>query len=371
MKKVLIAASVAGLFAALTSCASGEVKMITKGDSSKLDTLSYSVGLNLASMIKYQVADLPLDMDVLVTSLIASANGTNEVAQEDAQATLQDYFQTKRSARAAEVNKTRDEADSVALANGASAETVAEARQNMPADASMFESEEECALVSAAMGNDLGHSLISANIPIQTIWVEQAFADTEAEEAKMTDAEANAKIQEYFTVTMPEQNRKAAEEWMASIEKKSGVKKTESGILYKVEKEGDAALMATNDQDVVKVKYTGKTRNGEVFDSSRYEDMEEDRKEYIKSQNNGELPEDGEIIEFPLNRVIPGWTEGMKLVGKGGRISLWIPSDLAYGARGAGGKIGPNEALYFDVELVDVVPFVEPAPAAEEAVSEE
>ena len=74
-----------------------------------------------------------------------------------------------------------------------------------------------------------------------------------------------------------------------------------------------------------------------------------------------------EPAEFPLNRVIPGWTEGMKLVGKGGAITLWIPADLAYGPRGAGRDIGPNEALQFEVEIVDVKPYVEPAPVAEES----
>ena len=77
-----------------------------------------------------------------------------------------------------------------------------------------------------------------------------------------------------------------------------------------------------------------------------------------------------DTIEFPLNRVIKGWTEGMKLVGKGGKIILYIPSELAYGPRGAGRAIGPNEALEFTVELIDVKPFEEPKPA-EEAATEE
>ena len=61
-------------------------------------------------------------------------------------------------------------------------------------------------------------------------------------------------------------------------------------------------------------------------------------------------------IEFPLNGVIKGWTEGMKLIGKGGKITLWIPAELAYGERGAGQNIGPNMALRFDVELLEVNP---------------
>lgn len=76
------------------------------------------------------------------------------------------------------------------------------------------------------------------------------------------------------------------------------------------------------------------------------------------------LPKEAdEPAKFPLNRVIKGWTEGLQLVGEGGKITLWIPSDLAYGTRGAGRDIGPNEALQFDVEVIEVIPYEEPAPA--------
>ena len=64
----------------------------------------------------------------------------------------------------------------------------------------------------------------------------------------------------------------------------------------------------------------------------------------------------GDTIEFAVNGVIKGWGEGLQLVGKGGKINLWIPAELAYGEQGAGGAIGPNEALAFEVELIDVMP---------------
>lgn len=108
--------------------------------------------------------------------------------------------------------------------------------------------------------------------------------------------------------------------------------KTNSGLQYRVLRKGTGA--APKASNTVKVHYHGWLDNGSVFDSS-----------YKR----------GESIEFPLNGVIPGWTEGMQLVGKGGMIELLIPSDLGYGARGTpGGPIPPNATLHFLVELLDV-----------------
>jgi FKBP-type peptidyl-prolyl cis-trans isomerase FkpA len=107
--------------------------------------------------------------------------------------------------------------------------------------------------------------------------------------------------------------------------------KTPSGLQYRVLREGTGAKpKATNK---VRVNYHGWLDNGKVFDSS-----------YQRR----------EPISFGLNQVIPGWTEGMQLVGEGGMIELWIPSNLGYGARGAGSDIPPNATLHFLVELLQV-----------------
>ena len=106
---------------------------------------------------------------------------------------------------------------------------------------------------------------------------------------------------------------------------------TASGLKYRILRKGAGGKpKATN---TVEVNYHGWLDGGKVFDSS-----------YQR----------GESIEFPLNGVIPGWTEGMQLVGEEGMIELEIPSNLGYGARGAGGVIPPNATLHFLVELIDV-----------------
>ena len=161
-----------------------------------------------------------------------------------------------------------------------------------------------------------------------------AIQDVVAGKAKMTQEEANAWAQEYYSVRLPAKKLKEAEDFLAETEKKSGVQKTESGLLYEILQEGGEK--ATNDADTVKVLYTGTLTDGKVFDSTT-------------NRNN-------EPTTFPLNGVIPAWTEGMKLVGKGGKIKLYAHPDLAYGSQGAGQMIGPNQALIFEVEIVDVMP---------------
>lgn len=112
---------------------------------------------------------------------------------------------------------------------------------------------------------------------------------------------------------------------------KDGVKTTSSGLQYKITQEGTGKSPKATDNVVV--HYKGTLLDGTVFDSS-----------YKR----------GEPATFPLNRVIPGWTEGLQLLKEGGKATLYIPSQLAYGSRGAGGIIGPDETLIFDVELIKI-----------------
>ncbi len=223
----------------------------------------------------------------------------------------------------------------------------------------MFESEEQRKDVSYAFGIDLGTNIKNAGFPIQTYWINTAMSDVNYGRAKMDNTEAMAFLQHYFEVVRPAELKAEADNLLAAKAKESGVIKTESGLLYRVEVEGDKSAIATVDEDVVQVHYTGRLmRNNEVFDTSRFADRPAEQQEMLKMQDPEGYAND-QPIEFPLNRVIPGWTEGMKLVGKGGRISLWIPAELAYGEQGAGSSIGPNEALYFDVEIIDVNPSAE------------
>ena len=121
------------------------------------------------------------------------------------------------------------------------------------------------------------------------------------------------------------------EDYLNENAKKDGVIVTDSGLQYKVLTAGTGRMPAAT--DTVEVHYVGTLTDGTKFDSSR------DR---------------GATIEFPLNRVIAGWTEGLQLMQEGARYELTIPSDLGYGPAGAGGVIPPDATLIFDVELIAV-----------------
>lgn len=124
----------------------------------------------------------------------------------------------------------------------------------------------------------------------------------------------------------------AGEAFLAANRSAEGVKVTPSGLQYLVLREGDGARPSLT--DIVRVHYQGNLISGAKFDSSY------DR---------------GKPAEFPLNQVIPGWTEGLQLMTVGSKYRLFIPSELGYGKRGAGRAIGPDEVLIFDVELLDIV----------------
>lgn len=121
------------------------------------------------------------------------------------------------------------------------------------------------------------------------------------------------------------------EKFLEDNAKKDGVTVTASGLQYQIITEGTGKSPKAT--DTVEVHYEGTLINGNVFDSS-----------YRRK----------ETIEFPLNGVIAGWTEGVQLMKEGAKFRFFIPSKLAYGTRGAGRDIGPNEALIFDVELIKV-----------------
>ncbi|OKZ32240.1 MAG: peptidylprolyl isomerase [Bacteroides uniformis] len=198
--------------------------------------------------------------------------------------------------------------------------------------------------ISYALGLSMGNNFRASGIKEINV---QDFADGVAavfygNQPKMTYDEAKEVIRQYFTEMearqkeeaskLAEINEKAGKEFLEENGKRAEVKTTPSGLQYEVLKEGDGAQPASTDQ--VEVHYTGKLIDGTVFDSSE---------------------ERGVPATFGVTQVIPGWVEALQLMKAGSRWRLFIPSQLAYGPNGAGGVIGPNSTLIFDVELLKVI----------------
>ncbi len=180
----------------------------------------------------------------------------------------------------------------------------------------------------------------------------QGLKDSAAKkELALKPEEFQNKIQEVFSERMKkfaEKVKKTGTEFLTKFVSDGGTK-TASGLAYKIENAGSAKKPKA--EDTVEVHYHGTLIDGTVFDSSK---------------------ERNQPVSFPLNRVIKGWTEGLQLIGEGGKIKLVIPSDLAYGDAGAPPKIPGGSTLVFDVELISIkapeaVKAAAPAPARKES----
>jgi FKBP-type peptidyl-prolyl cis-trans isomerase FklB len=197
------------------------------------------------------------------------------------------------------------------------------------------------AKTSYAIGVDIGNNFKKNEIEIEPKALAAGFLDALAGKPALTEDEVKATLealrQQMMSKMMAKQaetgtnNQKEGVDFLAANAKKEGVKTTASGLQYKVIKSGTGKQPKAT--DTVKTHYHGTLINGEVFDSS---------------------VQRGEPVEFPVNGVIPGWQEALQLMKVGDKWQLFVPSALAYGERGAGGKIGPNAALIFEVELLEV-----------------
>ena len=185
------------------------------------------------------------------------------------------------------------------------------------------------------VGHMFGSRLNNLNLSDQELdFLKQGLADSaRGVKPSCEVAKYQPNVQKMFKDRISQSSKKVKEEGGKYIEKfiADGAKKTKSGLAYKIIKDGKGKK--PKETDKVEVHYHGTLINGTVFDSSV------DR---------------GKTVEFPLNRVIKGWTEGLQLIGEGGKIKLVIPSELAYGDNGAPPKIPGGATLIFDVELFKI-----------------
>ena len=198
--------------------------------------------------------------------------------------------------------------------------------------------------LSYALGMSMGHNFKGTGIKTlnSADFAAGVASVYDGVKPEMTFDEAKRIVNEYFAkleaemqaeaAKQGEVNRKNGEAFLSENAKREGIKVTESGLQYEVLESGKGDSPKASDN--VEVHYTGKLIDGTVFDSS---------------------VERGVPASFGVTQVIPGWVEALQLMHEGDKWRLYIPADLAYGPNGAGGVIGPNMTLIFDVELLRVI----------------
>jgi len=208
---------------------------------------------------------------------------------------------------------------------------------NAMAAESKFKTEKE--RLSYAIGTQIGQSLKQQGFDdIDPVALGQAVADILAgRELQVSKEDMQAAVAAFQKRKMAEReasakaNKEAGDKYLAQNKKKKGVKVTKDGLQYEIIKKGNGKKPKAT--DTVTVNYTGKLINGTEFDSS------------IKR---------GHPATFQVNGVIKGWTEILQMMPVGSKWHVVIPAELAYGERGAGNVIGPNETLIFDIELISI-----------------
>ena len=214
--------------------------------------------------------------------------------------------------------------------------------------------------VSYSIGMNIGNNLKKQSIEVSPDILLQGIKDAlSGGKTLMTEKEVNETMMSFQKEVMAKQqarmkelaekNKKEGEAFLAENKKKEGVITLPSGLQHKVIKEGDGKIPTIN--DTVTVNYRGTLIDGKEFDSS-----------YTR----------GQPVTFPVKGVIPGFSEALQLMKVGSKWQLFIPSNLAYGERGAGEEIGPGATLIFELELVSIKEGMgKKEPAEEETIQEE
>jgi FKBP-type peptidyl-prolyl cis-trans isomerase FklB len=189
---------------------------------------------------------------------------------------------------------------------------------------------------SYMIGISVGYSLKMQNVPdVNASLIAKGIMEVMEKDSTVSMQDANLFLNAYFTELREKQakeNLEKGKEFLAANKLKPGVIETASGLQYKVIQEGTGKSPVETDR--VKCHYRGRLITGEEFDSSYKRGMP---------------------AEFSLKGVIKGWTEGLQLMREGGKYELYLPPDLAYGTRGGGQIVGPNETLIFEIELLEVI----------------
>ncbi len=234
---------------------------------------------------------------------------------------------------------------SLSLATVAAAERVATPADNTPPAASQTATpndQSQQQVLGYAIGFNVGGNLREGGVEVDLMSLQAGVSDgLRGVPPKYTEAELNAAFQRLQEMMqqramaevqrMGEENKRKGEAFLAQNRKQPGVQQTPSGLQYKVVKQGDGPSPTVN--DTVRCHYRGTLMDGTEFETSYGDDP----------------------VEFPVQGVIPGWTEALQKMHVGDKWQLFIPADLAYGMASPDPSIAPGSLLIFDIELLDIV----------------
>ena len=346
MKKISVLVATVIVAMGITSCGDSHKSASLK---TAADSVSYAIGISTGAGYKENLKTLPGDpanVDDLIAGFIQAIKGDSsamKMTPQAAQAYVQTYFM---EASARDAKKTKEEGekflaenktkkDVITTESGLQYQVVTEGKGAKPTAADS---------VSYAIGisTGAGYKENLKTLPGDPANVDDLIAGFiqaikgDSSAMKMTPQAAQAYVQTYFMEASARDAKKTKEEgekFLAENKTKKDVITTESGLQYQVVTEGKGAKPTADDK--VKVHYTGTLLDGTKFDST--------------------MDRGGEPAEFPVGGVIKGWTEVLQLMPVGSKYIVWVPSELAYGERGAGQDIKPNSTLKFEIELLDIV----------------
>lgn len=199
-------------------------------------------------------------------------------------------------------------------------------------------------IASYGIGQQIGDNFKSEGVDVNVDQLIQGLKDVmQGQKPRYTDAQLQAAFQAFSqavqssraqrTAAIGEKNKREGQAFLEANGKKPGVQSLPSGLQYQVIQAAQTQGPSPKATDTVRVNYEGKLLDGKVFDSS------------LRS---------GQPASFQVNAVIPGWTEALQLMHVGDKWRLFVPSELAYGANGAGNVIAPHSVLVFEVELLGI-----------------
>lgn len=319
----ILAASALGIIACNNTTKG--TSRITVGDKSKIDSVSYCIGFGNTIQFCTGMPDVKLDwnkvIDVCYQMLLVPIGEEVDDRHEEASNMAITFFDSVRVVRLNKIKLEKQGGDpNKQIDFNAELDNI-----------DIFESAEERERISWAVGYDMGYNVRKMPYHLQVHWFKQGMLDG----TQIANTSKVPQVQQFMNnfhdVVWPLTNAEKSAKWLSEVSRKSNVKQTKSGVLYRIDESGDQNNIPTL-YSTVTLDYESICYDGRIFAST-----------YRK----------GSSVELNMERIAKGWSEGMQLIGKGGKITLWIPAHLAYGERG-NHFVGPNEAIQFNIELHDV-----------------